>query len=174
MAYIQKAMTKCSPTNPLHVPIDKVLTDDDMKQVFNTWQNNHEDWMDEATLRMLPDLTPKKRQAKIHQAFSAMQFQLLGNKHLIHYLIKYPLRSAEQPAGQGSAERPAGTDAAQPDFSQRAAAAQAAAQEECYRAVVDLKEAARKLDKHQFEQKALLLENVDNKAMFVTTSGAQM
>ena len=98
MAYIQKAMTKCSPTNPLHVPIDKVLTDDDMKQVFNTWQNNHEDWMDEATLRKLPDLTPKKRQAKIHQAFSTMQFQLLGNKHLIHYLIKYPFCSAEQPA----------------------------------------------------------------------------
>ena len=98
MAYIHEDMTKCSPTNPLDVPIDKVLTDDDMRQVFNTWRNNHEDWMDEETLRMLPQLTRKKRQAKIHQAFSTMQFQLLGNKHLIHYLIKYPLRSAEQRA----------------------------------------------------------------------------
>ena len=45
--------------------------------------------------------------------------------------------------------------------------AHAAVQEECFRAVVDLREVAQKLDKHQFQEKAKLLENVDNKAMFV-------
>ena len=66
-----------------------------------------------------------------------------------------------------SAERPADADAAQPAESSNATA-QAAAEEECFRAVVDLREVAQKLDKHQFQDKAKLLENVDNKAMFVT------
>ena len=65
------------------------------------------------------------------------------------------MRSAQQPTDTSSAQRPAD------------ATAQAAAEEECFRAVVDLREAAQKLDKHQFQDKAKLLENVD-KAMFVT------
>ena len=47
------------------------------------------------------------------------------------------------------------------------ATAQAAAEEECFRAVVDLREVAQKLDEHQFQEKATLLDNVDYKAMFV-------
>ena len=35
---------------------------------------------------------------------------------------------------------------------------------------MDLQEVARKLDKHQFQDKAKLLENADNKAMFVTAT----
>lgn len=52
-----------------------------------------------------------------------------------------------------------------------AATAQAAAEEECFRAVVDLREAAQKLDKHKFEEKAKLLDCVDNKAVLVPSSG---
>ena len=57
-----------------------------------------------------------------------------------------------------SAERPADASAPHPaaaaDLSN--ATAQAAAEEECHRAVVDLQEVARKLDKHQFQDKAKL------------------
>ena len=49
-------------------------------------------------LNATPKLTPAKRHNKLHSAFSTMQFQLLGNKHLIHLLIKYLVCSAEQPA----------------------------------------------------------------------------
>ena len=49
-------------------------------------------------LNATPKLTPAKRHNKLHSAFSTMQFPLLGNKHLIHLLIKYLVCSAEQPA----------------------------------------------------------------------------
>ena len=79
------------------------------------------------------------------------------------------MRSAEQRAVTSSAERPADAAAPQPaDVS--IATAQAAAEEECFRAVVDVREVAQKLDKHQFQDKAKLLEDVDNKAMFVTAT----
>ena len=47
------------------------------------------------------------------------------------------------------------------------ATAQAAAEEQCFRAVVDLREVANKLDKHKFQDKAKLLDDAENKAMFV-------
>ena len=77
--------------------------------------------------------------------------------------------TAEQLAGTSSAEQPADAAAPQPAVSGHATA-QAAAEEECHRAVVDLQEVARKLDKHQFQDKAKLLENADNKAMFVAAT----
>ena len=65
-----------------------------------------------------------------------------------------------------SAAGPEDASAVLPESSS-AATAQAAAEEECFRAVVDLREVAQKLDKHQFQDKAKLLDDVDNKAMFV-------
>jgi hypothetical protein len=65
-----------------------------------------------------------------------------------------------------SAERPADASAGQPADSSDATA-QAAAEEECFRAVVDLRDVAQKLDKYKFQEKAKLLDAVDNKAMFV-------
>ena len=76
------------------------------------------------------------------------------------------MRSAQQPTDTSSAQRPADAAAAQPAELSNATARDAA-EEECFRAVVDLREVAQKLDKHQFQDKAKLLENVD-KAMFVT------
>ena len=79
------------------------------------------------------------------------------------------MRTSEEQPGESSAERPADVDVQQSGAADVCnATAQAAAEEECYRAVVDLREVAQKLDKHQFQDKAKLLENVDNKAMFVT------
>ena len=65
------------------------------------------------------------------------------------------MRSAERPADANDAQLAA------------KATGQAAAEEECFRAVVDLREVAQKLDKHHFQDKVTLLERVDNKAMFV-------
>ena len=61
--------------------------------------------------------------------------------------------------------KPADASAAQPANSSDATA-QAAAEEECFRAVVDLREIAQKLDKHSFEEKAKLLD----KALFVPSN----
>ena len=65
-----------------------------------------------------------------------------------------------------SAARPADASVAQPADSSDATA-QAAAEEECFRAVVDLREISKKLDKHKFEEKAKLLDDAANKGMLV-------
>ena len=88
------------------------------------------------------------------------------------------MRTADEHTVISNAERPADAGAPHPaaaDLSNATAisgwhTAQAAAEEECHRAVVDLREAAQKLDKHQFQDKAKLLENVVNKVMFVTAT----
>ena len=80
------------------------------------------------------------------------------------------MRSAEMAADNIGAARPDTSDASQSADASNATA-QAAAEEECYRAVVDLQEVAQKLDKHKFQEKAKLLDNVDNKAMFVNAAG---
>ena len=74
-----------------------------------------------------------------------------------------------------SAQKPSADNAAQlvhDDAASAANTAQAAAEEECFRAVVDLREAAMKLDKHKFQEKAKLLECVDHKALFVPSGKA--
>ena len=89
------------PANAAQAGPDKVFTSDDMKKALKTWENNPKDWMDETTLRALDfdqELTSAKKHKIRHSAFSTLQFYLLGNKHLIHFLIKYPVCSAEQPA----------------------------------------------------------------------------
>ena len=68
-----------------------------------------------------------------------------------------------------SAAKPANGSAAQPADSSDATA-QAAAEEDCFRAVVDLREFAQKLDKHKFQEKAKLLECEENKAMFIPSN----
>jgi len=93
-----------------------------------------------------------------------------ANLELVQDSVK-KMRTADEHTAMSSAERPADASAPHPaaaDLSN--ATAQAAAEEECHRAVVDLQEVARKLDKHQFQDKARLLENADNKAMFVTAT----
>ena len=91
--------------------------------------------------------------------------------HLVQDAVK-KMRTTERDAATSSAGRPADAGAPQPAAEHAAAQAtsEAAAEEECVRTLVDLREAAQKLDKHQFQDKAKLLENVDNKAMFVTAT----
>ena len=74
-----------------------------------------------------------------------------------------------------SAQIPSADIAAQPvrdDSANASNTAQAAAEEECFRAVVDLREAAMKLDKHKFQEKAVFLECVNHKAILVPSGKA--
>ena len=86
--------------------------------------------------------------------------------------FKVQLDLVQQALRDQRANHPNGSDgAAQPaDVDMTAATAQAAAEEHCYRAVVDLREAAQKLDKRKFEKKARLLDAVEHSALFVPTN----
>ena len=69
------------------------------------------------------------------------------------------------------AAQPAHASAAQPANSS-ASTAQAAAEEECFRAGFDLREIAQKLAKNKIEEKAKLLEDAANKAMFIPSNNS--
>ena len=76
--------------------------------------------------------------------------------NLVHDAVK-EMRSAQE-------RQSAAVDSAE---SADANCARVAVEEDCKIAVVDLRAAAQKLEKHKFEEKIQLLEDVDNKAMFV-------
>ena len=78
------------------------------------------------------------------------------------------MRCTQKPESNVAAQSTDASAAQPADAS--AATAQAAAEEECFRAVVDLREAAQKLDKHKFEEKVKLLECVGKKALFVPSN----
>jgi len=87
----------------------------------------------------------------------------LANPHVAAFKAQLDLVRSHVESGHRAAK-----DAAE---DQAAATAQAAAEEECFRAVVDLREAAQRLDRHKFEDKAQLLDCCDHKAVFVPSDG---
>ena len=87
----------------------------------------------------------------------------LANPHVAAFKAQLDLVRSHVESGRRAAK-----DASE---DQAAATAQAAAEEECFRAVVDLREAAQRLDRHKFEEKAKLLDCVNNKAVFVPSNG---
>ena len=120
----------------------------------------------ETALGLDPTSTPD-----IVQHVVAFKAQL----DLMHEAVKR-MRSDETPESNSGAQ-PSDASAAQSmDASAglpadaKAATAQAAAEEECFRAVLGLREAAQKLDKHKFQDKVLLLDSAGNRAMFVPSN----
>ena len=87
----------------------------------------------------------------------------LANPHVAAFKAQLDLVRSHVESGRRAAK-----DASE---DQASATAQAAAEEECFRAVVDLREAAQRLDRHKFEEKAKLLDCVNNKAVFVPSGG---
>ena len=87
----------------------------------------------------------------------------LANPHVAAFKTQLDLVRSHVESGRRAAK-----DARE---DQAAATAQAAAEEECFRAVVDLREAAQRLDRHKFEDKAKLLDCANNKAVFVPSDG---
>ena len=80
--------------------------------------------------------------------------------HLVQHAAKQ-VRSVQIPSADIAAQ-PVHDDAAS-----ASSTAFAAAEEECVLVVVDLREAAVQLDKRKFEEKAKLLECVDNNAIIM-------
>ena len=75
------------------------FTDDDMKEIMNAWKEDHSSWMAPENLEKIEWLTTPQ---EIHQfkrsRFSAMLFEIFGNKTFVDLCIRFPLSSAAQPA----------------------------------------------------------------------------
>ena len=73
---------------------DQQFTDDDMKNIMNTWRNNTEIWMQPDNLARLPKMKNAVRHDFVKTRFGAMKFQLLGNEALVDHLIRFNLCGA--------------------------------------------------------------------------------
>ena len=84
---------------------DAVFSRDDMKEINHLWTEDHESWMNAATIgdyNWYTARADKGDRQKAHQlrrgAYSAYLFQFIGNKHLLLAAIQHPICSAAQPA----------------------------------------------------------------------------
>ena len=72
---------------------------DDMKEVMNTWRKQPETWMKPAALTKVKAMTQKQDILQFCKSrFTTMLFEIFGNRSLVETLIRFPTRSAEQPA----------------------------------------------------------------------------
>ena len=80
---------------------DRHMTDEDMKDIYNTWRADVESWMNEESLSKHRKLLRTSTTQKVHQfarsRFQSYCFQLSGSKFLLHKLLQYPISSVEQP-----------------------------------------------------------------------------
>jgi hypothetical protein len=76
---------------------DRQFTDDDMKEIMNTWRKNPDMWMQADNLARLPGMKPTAHHDFLKSRFGAMKFQLLGNEALVDHLIRFNLCGAVQP-----------------------------------------------------------------------------
>ena len=77
---------------------DILFTDDDMKEIMNSWRLNPEKWMHPDNLARLKDMSGNAPHDFLKSRFGAMKFQLLGNEALVDHLIRFNLCGAVQPA----------------------------------------------------------------------------
>ena len=105
-----------------------IFDDGDMQEIYNDWLEDFPTWMipdkQQQYLRLVEAADEKAKEKKgkgkekgkekkgkgsgpgqkAHQlrrsAFSAYQFQIIGNKHMVHAMIRTGLGSADQPATQ--------------------------------------------------------------------------
>ena len=74
------------------------FTDEDMKEVLNTWRYDARTWMNEDSLRTWWTLTRDEAHGFVKKRFNAMKFHLLGNSALVDITIRCNLIGAVQPA----------------------------------------------------------------------------
>ena len=169
MPEVDKYTATRSGPGTIRDPLDTAHEDDDaFDEISDESSNeNHTEHAAETSACSVEQPAPKTFDPQVNQfetppgvdptsSPSFVQHVTAFKAHLdaVHDAVKR-MRSVEKSTDAG-AEQP-----------EDDSAPQAAAEEECFRAVVDLREAAKKLDKHKFEEKAKLLDAVDNKAMFV-------
>ena len=168
--------TRCGP-GTLRDPLDAGADDDDASDECSDCAGGEEDTHSTSGPARSGDEhpTPQQSEMQLNQCETPLGLDLTSTPDFVQHVASFKAhldlvqdavkkkRSLDRDTDIGSAEQPAQGDAS----SVRHATEKAAADEELSRTVLDLKEAASKLDKHQFQEKAKLLENVDNKAMFV-------
>ena len=74
------------------------FTDEDMKEVFNTWRKDPSKWMKPDNLWTYQGMWGDQKHDFLKRRFDAMKFQLLGNAALVDITIRCNLIGAVQPA----------------------------------------------------------------------------
>ena len=74
------------------------FTDEDMKEVFNTWRKDPSKWMTPDNLSKYHSMWGDWKHDFLKRRFAAMKFQLLGNAALVDITIRCNLIGAVQPA----------------------------------------------------------------------------
>ena len=77
---------------------DFTFTDEDMKEVHNTWRKDPRRWMKQDSLLIWQQMKGDQAHNFLKSRFGAMKFQLLGNEALVDFTIRCNLIGAVQPA----------------------------------------------------------------------------
>ena len=81
------------------LPHSLVFNANDMKETMNSWRHQPERWMQKQSLQIVNDIeNPQAYHQALKSRFSAMLFELFGNRALVELFIRFPICSAEQPA----------------------------------------------------------------------------
>jgi len=164
------AATRCGP-GTIRDPLDAAQEDDDASDEISDASSN-EGLKEHAATEMASSVgqpASKTSDPQLNQLETPLGLDPTSTPAFVQHVaaFKAQLDLVQDAVKQmRRAAQPTDASAAQPANASDATA-QAAAEEECFRTVLDLREAAQKLDKHKFQEKAKLLDDVDNKAMFV-------
>ena len=91
---------------------DAIFSSSDMQEIHQTWMHDYRGWMSRDKVQEYEwyiDSEEKGAHQWAHQlrrrAFSAYQFQIIGNKHVLMAAIQHPICSAAQPATSNAISR---------------------------------------------------------------------
>ena len=163
--------TRCGP-GTVRDPLDATGADDDASDEISDVSSNdcHTDAADGASLNSAGQPAAKKSDLHLNQFETPLGLDPTAAPDFVQHVAAFKAQMdlvQDAVKRMRSVEQPADADGAQPAND---ATAQAAGEEECYRAVVDLREIAQKLDRHKFQEQARLLDSVDNKGMLVPSN----
>ena len=171
MAEVDKYTATRGGPGTVRDPLDATREEDDASDE-NIHASSSDDDPENATgeaTSSAPKCASKKRESMLNQFETPLGLDPTATPDFVQHVAAFKTRlELVQDAVKQMhvVARPADANDARPAEPSEECA-RAAAEEVCERAVVDLREAAGKLDKHQFEEKAKLLDNADNKAMLV-------
>ena len=169
----QYQATRCGP-GTIRDPLDATKEDDGAADEISDVSScdGHTEKKDEESPSSGGQPAPTTADLKLNQFETPLGLDPTSSPDFVQHVVGFKaqlelvqnavknMRSADQPAGLEKV----------PLQNVQNVTAQAAAQEQCFRVVVDLKEAAQKLDRHDFQEKVKLLDDVDKKAMFVPSN----
>lgn len=161
----------CSGPGSIRDPLDKAAPEDDASDELNDEADGNDDGqhVDEDTSAQ--QTKPDSAAQSVNQFETPLGLDPSATPDFVQHLgaFKAQLELVQEALQRSrvvsdSAAQPVGVDVS-------AATARAASEEDCYRAIVDLREAAQKLNQHDFQQKLKLLDQAANKALHVKSGG---